>query len=357
MKLRRLFGRRRRLGDFLDDFAKRRLADILKEIGRPEAVAITRFASGRNTLVRRLELADGNSLVLRAYFVDPEKRKAFSHCYLNRRLGERGFCVPRIHFTGEMAFARGKANVEVIIEDYVESEPIGDAMSEDRHLRARLAATLRQLHADRSPKPGRTWLGRQFADPVVEAEAKAPVLFERIARQLGRSVSSEAERCLEWLRQARERRAVPDSYELIHGDFTRENILLRPDGAIALVDLGTMEYGCFETDLVCAADGFFNRSWWDGFCADYFQDDSVRRERFQHNAALFFAGQRHPGTARLFRRSHLRTRGQGGRLPHRLDGPMRHGPVGKRQLGGRGKSLTSARWRWQLVAVNQDGGM
>ncbi|MCX8038224.1 MAG: hypothetical protein N3D11_14445 [Candidatus Sumerlaeia bacterium] len=58
---------------------------------------------------------------------------------------------------------------------------------------------------------------------------------------------------------------------------------------LALVDLVSMAYGCFEADLVGARMMFFDAPWWAAFCEDYFAGASDRRSRFEQNAAVFFA--------------------------------------------------------------------
>ena len=288
MKLRRFFGWRR-LPAFLDRFASKHLAEVLRSIGRPPATAIETFPRGRIAVVRCLILADGSSLVLRVYFADPAKQEAFTHCYLNRRLAERGFRVPAIHLRRVFPFARGEFDAEVVIEDFVEGVEINDAMQDDEALRRRLVETLRRLHSDRSPQPGRTWTGRTTGDPVLKAGAKAPVRFARVRRLLPEVTSRQVDQYLAWFRDAVARRTVPDAYELTHGDFNRGNVLVTSAGEIALIDLGTTVYGCFEADLADARWMFPERAWWEAFCRDYFADQPQRQDRFERNAPLFFA--------------------------------------------------------------------
>ena len=289
MKLARLFGGRKRLNDFLDRFAAKELPSLLARIGRPHAAALEEFPSGGSALVRRLILADGASLVLRAYFVDPIEQRAFSHWYLNRRLAERGFQVPTIHVRQIFPFPRGLASVEVLIEDFVEGEEIIQATQNDRAVRSRLVETLLRLHEDVSPSPGRPWTGHVSDNPMRKAVARAPVLFERIRGQLPEVSAEQVRHSLTWLREFLARWPIPASYELIHGDFYPENLLLTPDGAIALIDLGAMVYGCFETDLVVARWSGTEENWWKEFCDEYFAARPSARERFEQNAPLFLA--------------------------------------------------------------------
>ncbi|KPL08265.1 hypothetical protein AMJ85_08505 [candidate division BRC1 bacterium SM23_51] len=293
MKLHRLLGGRRRLTDFLDRFAAKHLSEVLSSVGRPPAATIEAFTSGRNTLVRRLNLADGSSLVLRGYFVDPVKQKGYTHWYLNRRLAERGFHVPAILFRRVFAFPRGKANVEVLIEEFVEGQAIGEAMREDESVRRRLAETLVRLHSDRSPQPGRPphggLSGQVPTDPLRAAVERVPLLLDRIRLQLSEVTAQQAQRCLRWFRDSIGRRPVCETYELVHGDFSRDNLLLAPGGEIALIDLGTMAYSHFEVDLAAARWGFFDQAWWEQFCEDYFAIDPSGRKRFEQSGPLFSA--------------------------------------------------------------------
>jgi len=289
MKLAQLFGGRRKISALLDPFYSGQLPGILAGIGQPPAVAIESFGAGRSALVRRLVLADGRSLVLRAYFAEPAKQPAFSHWYLNRRLADRGFRVPAIHFCGRFQFPHAKADVEVLIEDFVTGERIGDTMRDDPAVRSRLVENLLRLHSDRSPYPGRPWIGQIPDDPLREAMDKTPNRLARVRSLLPDITAHLVKRCTTWFQEQLARRSVPTSFELIHGDFHRENLLLTPDGKIALIDLGRTFYGCFESDLVDARWMYPDHDWWAAFCDHYFAAEPARRERFDKNAPLFFA--------------------------------------------------------------------
>jgi len=289
MRLSRLLGVQRRLSGFINHFVVHPLPEVLKSIGQPPAVKIEPIGSGRNALVRGLLLADGRSLVLRAYFADPKKQHGYSHWYLSRYLAERGLRVPAIHFRGVFPFRRGKADVEILIEDLVEGQVINEAMRESEMVRRRVVETILQIHKDQAPRPGYPWLDKESADPLHEEMAKAPARFKRIRAQLAEVTDRQVNQCLMWLKENLARRSVPRSYELTHGDFNRENVLLTPDGEIVLVDLVSMAYGCFEADLVDVRWMFFDQAWWEGFCDEYFAAEPLRRERFEKNAPLFFA--------------------------------------------------------------------
>ncbi|MBM3335372.1 phosphotransferase [Candidatus Sumerlaeota bacterium] len=291
MKLARLLGRHKGLSDFLDRFAANELDRLLAGIGRSRAVALEEFPSGGNALIRRLVLADGSSLVVRLYFVDPIRQKGLSHWHLNRRLRERGLRVPTIHIRQTFPFSRGLSDVDVLIEDFLEGEEINEAALNNRAVCSRLAEVLLRLHEDVSPSPGRTWTGKASDDPMREAVAEAPVPFERVRGHLPEITSEHVRHHLAWLRECVAKRSVPTSYELVHGDFYPENLLLTPDGAIALIDLGAMAYGCFETDLVAARQSAPQANWWKEFCDEYFAARPSVRERFEQNAPLFFAVQ------------------------------------------------------------------
>jgi Ser/Thr protein kinase RdoA (MazF antagonist) len=289
MKLSHLFGGERRLSGFVDRFTANHLSGVLESIGHAPAAKIESFASGQNALVRRLILANGKSLVLRAYFADAKKQPGFSHWYLNRHLAERGFRVPEIHLRRAFSFPQGKADVEVLVEDFIEGQVVTEAVRDDEAVRRGVVEILLRLHDDQSPRPGRPWLGIEARDPLQEAMARAPVRFERLRTQLTDVTPRQVERCLAWFRERLAQRQLPPSYELIHGDFNRENLLITPDGGIVLIDLVSMGYGCFESDLVDTRWMFFDQAWWDGFCDEYFAAQPSRRDRFERNAPLFFA--------------------------------------------------------------------
>ena len=240
-------------------------------------------------LVRRLVLSDGRSLVLRGYFVDRQKQNGFAHWYMSRHLAERGIRVPAVYFRQVFPFPRGKADVEVLIEEFVEGQVVTEAVRHDATVRHRVVETLVQLHSDRSPCPGRPWLGSPSPDPMAEVLDKVPVRLDRIRKQLAEVTPQEAERCLRWFRERVARRPVPESYELIHCDWNRENVLLTPNGEVVVLDLVTMAYGCFESDLVDVRWMFFDEGWWREFCEGYFEKEPSRRERFEQNAPLFLA--------------------------------------------------------------------
>jgi len=278
-----------RLSEFLEPFARAHLPGLLTELGRAPAAAIERFEAGHIACVRRVRLADGTALVLRAGFVDGSERGA-AHEHVNRRLAGRGLCVPAIHCRRTFPFPRGRADVEILLEDYVEGRMIDESMRHDEGLRRALARTLLDLHADTSERPGRPWLREDAAaDPVEAALAKAPEWLGRIARQLPEAGPSQTARCLAWLCGAARERVRPAACVFMHGDFCADNLLVTPDGRIALVDLGTMAYGCLEIDIVTAYFGFFERTWWERFCEAYFAGRPERRARFEANAPLFFA--------------------------------------------------------------------
>jgi hypothetical protein len=289
MKLARLFGRGQQLTSFLDRFMANDMPSVLAQIGRPSVVTIEPFPHGHSGLVRRLFLADGRSLVLRAYFVDPVKRKGFARRHLIEYLAAAGFHVPAIHFSGIFPFPRGLADVDLMIEEFVDGQPIADAVCNDQAGRRHLAEILWKIHGDRSPRPGRTWLEGPNADPLRAALAKAPELLDRVRRQWPDIPPPQIKSSLTWLRETITGQPVPESYELIHGDFHRNNFKMTPDGEIVMIDLGAMTYGYFEADLVDARWGFIDQAWWEGFCADYFAVNPAGRERFERYAPLFFA--------------------------------------------------------------------
>ncbi|MBM3335450.1 aminoglycoside phosphotransferase family protein [Candidatus Sumerlaeota bacterium] len=290
MKLRWPFATERRVSGFVDRFVANDLSAILASIGRPSAVKIERFAAGRSsTSVRHLILADGASLVLRAHFAASKNRKCQNHWHLMRYLSERGFRVPRVHFRQVFPFPRGKADVEILIEDFVEGHHVAQEMQDDATLRHRLVETFLSLHGDLKPWPGRPWIGKRSPDPLVAALNRAPSRFDRIRRALGDSAARQIEPCLKWFRENLARRTPPDSYELIHGDCNPLNFIVTPDGHIAMADVDDMVYGCFEADLVQLRWSFFDEHWWSQFCREYFEAAPARRERFDRTAHLFSA--------------------------------------------------------------------
>lgn len=288
MKLRQILGRSKELSDFLDGFARKHLTAVLAEIDRPPATAIESFGPGRNTLVRRLVLADGSAVVLRVFPAEPTVQGGFSHWHLNRLLAGRGLRVPAIHFRRTYPFPRGKSDVEVMLEEFIDGRPIVGDLRDDEPVRARLAQTLRVIHGDQAPHPGCPWLNRVDPDPLDAAMQSAPARFARVRAHLSEVKPAEVKTCLTWLRETLARRPRPAAYEFTHGDYGRDNLLLTREGEIALIDLGNVAFGCFEFDLVDAHWSFFDPAWWEGFCDAYFAAEPARRERFALTAPLFF---------------------------------------------------------------------
>ncbi len=289
MKLARLFGRRKGLSEFVQEFADTGLSEMLVEIGCPPVVRMEPFATGQNALVRRLILSGGRSLVLRAYFADPEKQSGLCHCYITQRLAGLGVRVATVRLRRTLPFPRGKADVEILLEDLIEGAVLSEAMRDDQSVRQKIATLLLRIHHEQCEQPGRPWLHQVWPDPLQEAVDKAPSRLARVRAILSDATPTRIESCLRWFRERVAHRPVPPWYELIHRDWNRENLLLTPDGELALVDLVSMAYGCFESDLVAARMMFFDAVWWAAFCEDYFAGAPDRRERFEQNAAVFFA--------------------------------------------------------------------
>jgi hypothetical protein len=289
MKLAWPFGGRRKLSAFFDAFSSNQLPGILAGIGQPPVAKAEEFGAGRNALVRRLVLADGRSLILRAYLADPDKQPTASYGYLNRRLAERGFRMPTVHFRGLFPFPRGRTDVELLIEDFIQGRTLADSERDNSGIRHQAVKALLDLHSDQSPRPGRPWLGKEGPDPIHAAIEKTPRRLDRVRQELPDVAPRQLQTCLAWLRERVAQRPLPSSYELIHDDFNRENLLLMPDGEIVVIDLVTMAYGCFESDLVGARWMFFGEPWWREFCNEYFAAEPLRRERFEQTTPLFSA--------------------------------------------------------------------
>jgi len=289
MKLFRLFGGRRRPGDFMESFAAKLLPQVLASIGRPPAAKIELFPHGRHRSVYRLVLGDGGQLVLRTYLSDEPEQRALSHWHLNGFLAKKGFCVPTIHFRGVFPFTRRGDDVHVTIEDFVEGEPVGAGVCDRPAIRHQMAEILHLFHNEVAPRQGKPWVGSEAPELVLRMAEKAPVLFERIRAQLPEVTSQQAAQCLKWIRENVARRPVPSAYELIYGGFDRHDLLVTPQGRIALIDTGSIAYDVFETDLVDARWGFLDQAWFEGFCADYFSLAPFRRERYERYAPIFFA--------------------------------------------------------------------
>ncbi|MBM3334014.1 hypothetical protein FJY63_05070 [Candidatus Sumerlaeota bacterium] len=289
MKFSWFFGGRRRPSDFMESFAAKRLPQVLATIGRPPVAKIELFPHGRHRSVYRVVLDDGSALVLRIYLSDEPELRAVSHWHLNRLMADLGFCVPTIHFRGVFPFGRRGDDVHVTIEDFVEGKEVEAGLCDQPAIRRQMAEILHLLHNKTAPRPGKPWVGSEKLELVLRMAEKAPVLFRRIRAQLPEVTSQQATQCLKWIRENVARRPVPQEYELIYGGFDARDLLLTPQGRIALIDTGSIAFDVFETDLVDARWGFLDQAWFEDFCADYFALAPFRRERYERDAPIYFA--------------------------------------------------------------------
>lgn len=291
MKLRlpRLWRGGQKLSAYLEQFLRDELPGLLQDLGRPPAKKIERFPLGGNAVIRKVTFAEGKPLVLRLYRADSPKQPCHSHCYLNRELAKAGILVPNILLRRPFEAAGNRPEFEAVIEDFVEGTLIDDRQRSDTEVHVRLVKLLHCLHGNHSSRPGRIWLNAPDEDPTRAALAKAPELLRRARSQIPGIPMDEVERAQNWIRKSAEDYRPPEVYELTHGDFCRQNLVLTPNNEIALVDLGTIAYGCFITDLVRARREFFDEAWWESFCRDYFADHPDRLERFERDGPLYYA--------------------------------------------------------------------
>jgi aminoglycoside phosphotransferase (APT) family kinase protein len=182
-------------------------------------------------------------LVLRVYAGEGAAEKSACEFAAMGRLREAGYPVPRV-----LAHSRGRSSLgrPWVIMERIHGVPME---WEDRRpeLRALFCGLMADLHALNGSDILPDSPLAHARDPYGSIDRELSTLAASLSR-LERSEPPSLRDALAWLRSRRS--AVPcERFVVLHGDFHRNNILLRADGAAFVIDWSNVRLGDCRSEL------------------------------------------------------------------------------------------------------------
>jgi aminoglycoside phosphotransferase (APT) family kinase protein len=218
--------------------------------GGLQVSGVTLLGSGFETDVFAFSLAadgegagDAQDLVLRVYAGEGTAEKPTREFAAMGRLREAGYPVPRV-----LALSRDRSPLgrPFLIMERIHGVSLGweDRRPEVQALFCRLMADLHALNgSDILPDSPLAYA----RDPFAFIDRELSYLAALLSRLEGSEPPSQRD-ALAWLRSRRS--AVPcERLAVLHGDFHRNNILLRADGAPFVIDWSNVRLGDCRSDL------------------------------------------------------------------------------------------------------------
>lgn len=280
----------RRFRRVTESDAQRYLEQILapgSSFALPSPCKMERLTSGTNRSVYKLTSPGAEPLVLRLLKTSD---MAEHHFEFNRYLAERGFPVPEIIYEDRSRETLRDYGCAVSIERFIGGDHFEGKHRSDPEAVGALARLMARFHAVTSETAGLPW--------QPEARPWFGVLSERIRRfhdkalKTGLIEERETRTQQEWFGRWREELIALRPYNLVHGDLNWTNVIVRPGGAIDVLDFMGTHFGYFELDLAESArsllcdDADSARL----FFEKYFEAaGAAMRERYERHKTFFLA--------------------------------------------------------------------
>lgn len=274
----------------IDSYLRHRFPEIMGV--KISDVRVKQVKSGRNTELRRIELAEKVNLLLRFYPFHGRECKGYDHYYLSNLLQESGVFTPRILWLDNKKPVIRQYGFEVIAEQYI----TGKELNQDFLTPAgidELIEIMLKLHRRKDRKSGKPWQRiNERRQPLPYFKHRCQLYFKRLKDQVQQYVNGQGIREL-WTALNKEMEGLNsiNEYNLVHGDIHFRNLLIDKRSTVYLIDFGTCHYGYFEEDLVAAYNGIFKDTpLYDQFLERYFQNkDAENRRRYQRTQKFFFS--------------------------------------------------------------------
>ncbi|MCA9447413.1 MAG: aminoglycoside phosphotransferase family protein, partial [Candidatus Omnitrophica bacterium] len=234
---------------------------IAPRTGLPKDAALNPIEDGYSTEVYRVELQD-DQRILRIY---PKKSLPRLNGYLsaNRIFQSKGLRVPELEAsetTGEFAW---------VLEERIEGTSLKQLLDEPEALRE-AAETLAELHRHTRNRYGEYsgWGGFRL---TLRWRQRFPERWSKVTR-LYPELEEATDRVLSWYRDWANSYS-PRRYQLLHNDYHPGNVILTPEGRIALLDLRSPRFGLGLMELIEAAHHFMGEepSDWPPFLDPYLE--------------------------------------------------------------------------------------
>lgn len=216
-----------------------RLTTYLAGTGRVEGVRS--ISNGWETEVYAFDL-DGAPMVLRLYQGSEVEARAGNEFRMMRQLGQLGYPVPRVD---RLETDRAVFGGPFLLMERVEGQPMAHLFASQpaEQLVERLCRLMVQLHS----LHWQPFVGPEGVWPdLATARSAYDIAWVTGLLRLGDLLES-AQPLIDWLEQRG--RSVAFETTLLHGDFHFDNVLVRPDGAPAVIDWGITGMGDPRHDL------------------------------------------------------------------------------------------------------------
>lgn len=235
-----------RIATGLADYVAERVAPAIGACGGD--MKIEEIAGGRIAIVRRLRVAGGATLILRAWPWNPARSRVREHCTVSGLFREAGVRVPDIILADSSMATMRRRRLEAVVENEAEGGPpdfgIEGGALED------FAIGLARLHAVRSPVWGKPWLpGDAMAEPCAHRAGRLSKFRDRTEGRLLSISDEEFAGCMAWLERRVRTLGFGARASLIHGDLSVGNLFADGEGRITWIDFGSAQYGMPEQDL------------------------------------------------------------------------------------------------------------
>lgn len=208
---------------------------------------VTLLASGFEADIFAFSLETGsvsNDLVVRLFDGAGAAEKANKEFAVMTRLREIGYPVPQVKVLCKDSALQGRP---FIVMERIRGVPLGQRYWSDheewkREARATLSDVMARLH-------------RLDGGQVLPNE-RSPTLFlehefarlEEMSEQLGESGPGSLHAVIRWMRD-KARRVTCERLALVHGDFHYNNVLVRDDGALFVIDWSNVRLADPRLDL------------------------------------------------------------------------------------------------------------
>ncbi len=251
---------------------------------------LKRFLHGKSAHVFRLQPQGHPAYVVRFHRADqPRKTEIF---FRYQGYLRENFNLPKMIFTDRDPQTISRFGFEVSLERFVEGEHLyGDLVADPRMIE-QLARVLATFHDRISPGHGLPWdivasgsLFNEFMSDIQDC-------YRAIPHEDSTFSPKELQQHLSWFKQWKKPLDSIESYNFLHGDVHRNNMIVKPNGDLVLLDFGNASFGFFEWDLVFAESNIFPEDPDAGkqFLDLYFSHrGEAARERYQQNAPFFLA--------------------------------------------------------------------
>lgn len=249
------------------------------------------FEHGKSAVLFELRAERPPSSVIRFHRLrDTEKTEIFFG--YNEYFADSEIPTPKILYVDRSAATRREFGCEVSVETFIEGDHFYGAIAENDEVVRSLASIMAMFHKRASPAHGLPWRPQTSKPYYAALYDRIEYFYRNVMRRTDRIEKMEARMHLRWFRRWASRFDEIADYRFVHGDFHRNNIIVRPGGEIVVLDFRNSLFGYPELDLVVSKNTLLGDSprVRNLYFETYFEaTDGEFAERYEKNAPFFEA--------------------------------------------------------------------